>query len=250
MAEDTFEKYTDDFFMEYYFRFPAAKSQYYGSISKMLSMIDGQPKKILDMGCGGGVLLEQLKCFSGAKLYGIDVSEEMIKLAASKFAGIDFRTGLVYDTGFNDGFFDLIVSRAVFQHLDHPERFLSEVERLLIDHGRFILLLPIRSWMGTLPRKIAASILKKPKEVQGNEYRVDDITRLFSSTSMAIEKADYFGGPFYMLSGYGTGIKFFIQNFKVWEILTAIDNLLLRIPLIPPFGLNLIIAAQKKSKFE
>ncbi len=54
MAEDTFEKYTDDFFMEYYFRFPAAKSQYYGSINKMLSLIDNNPANILDMGVRGG----------------------------------------------------------------------------------------------------------------------------------------------------------------------------------------------------
>ncbi|HDL64647.1 MAG TPA: class I SAM-dependent methyltransferase [Proteobacteria bacterium] len=246
MAEDTFEKYTDDFFMEYYFRFPAAKSQYYGSIDKMLSMIDFQPKKILDMGCGGGVLLDRLKCFPGARRYGIDISEEMIKLSASKFENINFRAGSVYETGFDDGSFDLIVSRAVFQHLDHPERFLSESERLLTDNGRFILLLPINSWMGALPRKIAAAALKKPKEVQGNEYGARDIIKLFSSTAMAIEKIDYFGGPFYMLSGYGTGIKFFIQSPHVWRILTAVDNLLLRMPIIPPFGLNLIIVARKQ----
>ncbi len=247
MAEDTFEKYTDDFFMEYYFRFPAAKSQYYGSIDKMLSMIDFQPKKILDMGCGGGVLLDRLKCFSGAQRYGIDISEEMIKLSASKFGDINFRAGSVYETGFDTGSFDLIVSRAVFQHLDHPERFLSEAERLLTDNGCFILLLPINSWMGALPRKIASSALKKPKEVQGNEYGARDIIKLFASTAMAIEQIDYFGGPFYMLSGYGTGIKFFIQIPQVWKILTAIDNLLLRMPIIPPFGLNLIIAARKQS---
>jgi len=247
MAEDTFEKYTDDFFMEYYFRFPAAKSQYYGSINKMLSLIDNNPANILDMGCGGGVLLDQLKRYPGAKRYGIDISEEMIKLCKSKFEDINFRAGSVYETGFDAGSFDLIVSRAVFQHLDHPERFLSEAERLLTDNGRFILLLPIRSWMGALPRKLAASALKKPKEVQGNEYRSGDIIRLFSSTSMAVEKIEYFGGPFYMLSGYGTGIKFFIQDPQAWKILTSIDNLLLRMPLIPPFGLNLIIAAQKQS---
>ena len=102
--------------------------------------------------------------------------------------------------------------------------------------------------MGALPRKIAASVLKKPKEVQGNEYRTGDLIKFFSSTSMAIKKIDYFGGPFYMLSGYGTGIKFFVQNSQVWKILTAIDNLLLRIPVIPPFGLNLIIAAEKLIK--
>jgi len=245
MAEDTFEKYTDDFFMEYYFRFPAAKSQYYGSIDKMLSMIERRPEKILDMGCGGGVLLDQLKCFPQAVRCGIDISAEMIKLCQAKFKDIDFRTGSVYETGFPDASFDLIVSRAVFQHLDYPEHFLSEAERLLTDNGRFILLLPIRSWMGALPRKLASSVLKKPAEVQGNEYSAADIIRLFSSTTMALRKIEYFGGPFYMLSGYGTGIRFFIQNSQVWKILTAIDNLVLRLPLIPPFGLNLIVAAEK-----
>ena len=103
---------------------------------------DISPKKILDIGCGGGIFTRlALEKYPEAKAWGIDISELSIQYS-KKFNEKFLREGrLVLGIGnvahmpFSDGFFDLVVSNAShFFWPDLPEN-LKEVARIVKKDG-------------------------------------------------------------------------------------------------------------------
>jgi ubiquinone/menaquinone biosynthesis C-methylase UbiE len=105
----------------------------------------GQPiprnLKALEIGCGPGRLMRPLSA-DFAEIDGIDVSDEMIRLAREKLEGI--RNAHVYHTGtsdlslFPDESFDFVYSYAVFQHIPSREvvlGYLADARRVLKPGG-------------------------------------------------------------------------------------------------------------------
>jgi SAM-dependent methyltransferase len=98
-------------------------------------------RKALEIGCGPGRLMRPLSA-DFSEIHGIDVSDEMIRLAATKLAGIPnahLHHAAKSDlAAFPDESFDFIYSYAVFQHI--PSRdvvlsYLTEVCRALKPGG-------------------------------------------------------------------------------------------------------------------
>ena len=93
------------------------------------------PKKVLDFGCGNGVLTNLLKEEGfGEEILGIDVSETGIAYATKKFskAGLSF-DGIesVDSAGINS--FDAIVSSHVFEHIENPNKVLSQIKNKAVN---------------------------------------------------------------------------------------------------------------------
>jgi len=93
---------------------------------------------ILDIGTGPGRLpLEIAKRLDKVKVIGIDLSEDMVKIAKKNAEKegltdrVEFRVGSAYKTGFADCSIDLIVSTGVVHHLKEPLRFFNEIYRIL-----------------------------------------------------------------------------------------------------------------------
>ena len=101
----------------------------------VLDLLDPQPaERILDLGCGDGVLSEKIKA-EGATVVGVDASPDMV--AAAKLRGIDAR---VMD-GFNltfDAEFDAVFSNAALHWMKRdPSAVVAGVRRALKPGGRF-----------------------------------------------------------------------------------------------------------------
>lgn len=105
-------------------------------------------KKILDLGCGDGADLIYYKKL-GAKVYGLDVSEEMINLAQSKIPQADLKVGLFEKIPYDNNFFDVVVSEYALQTSKKIELIYKEVERILKSGGIFLFLVvhPLRQFI-------------------------------------------------------------------------------------------------------
>lgn len=91
--------------------------------------------KVLDIGCGGGHFLDNAG--TGWEKYGIELSEEARKVAASK--GIQaFAT--LEDASFPDEFFDVVTMFAVIEHLPNPKEVVKELTRVLKPRGLFVIM--------------------------------------------------------------------------------------------------------------
>lgn len=91
----------------------------------------------LDLGCGGGRLMERLR-EKGAKPIGIDISSELLKMARKK--SLDVIQGSIHQLPFPNESFDIVVSNFTLLYLppDGQEKTLKEVYRVLKRGGVFV----------------------------------------------------------------------------------------------------------------
>lgn len=92
---------------------------------------------ILDIGCGYGYYLENIKKQTNLNVYGIDPSTTAIQSCIEK--GLTCVVGSITNTPYDDNYFDVIHSSDVLEHL-HPDdriKALKEIYRILKDDGTF-----------------------------------------------------------------------------------------------------------------
>ncbi|MFQ6018765.1 MAG: methyltransferase domain-containing protein [Kiloniellaceae bacterium] len=91
-------------------------------------------ERILDLGCGDGVLTEKIMA-RGAAVVGVDMSADQV--AAARARGLDARVGdgaaLVFDAEF-----DAVFSNAVLHWIRNPDAVIDGVRRALKPGGRFV----------------------------------------------------------------------------------------------------------------
>jgi ubiquinone/menaquinone biosynthesis C-methylase UbiE len=96
-------------------------------------------KKILDAGCGEGVMAEYLTNL-GAHVIGIDGSPKMIEYARQRRPSIEFKVqDLLGKIDFHDSSFDGILSSFVLMSLSEMDTFLSESYRILKANGIMVI---------------------------------------------------------------------------------------------------------------
>lgn len=95
---------------------------------------------VLDLGCGGGRLLKELKD-AGRKVFGVDINDTALEMCREK--GVDARKAdLEKDSlPFDNDSFDNVVSVHSLEHLDHPEHLIHEAWRIAKE--RAIVLSPL-----------------------------------------------------------------------------------------------------------
>jgi SAM-dependent methyltransferase len=103
---------------------------------------------VLDAGCGSGYGAELLASVA-REVIGVDYDAEAVAENRAKYAHRTNLTFMVEDVAalsFRDGFFDLIVSFEVYEHLEvsKSERFVRQLSRLSRRGGRVLLSTPNR----------------------------------------------------------------------------------------------------------
>lgn len=99
----------------------------------------GRGTRVLDLGCGTGVL-EEMIAGSGASLVGLDLTEGMIRLAQKKaeLSGLPLTLGDAEHLPFRDSTFDMVISCYVVKYCE-SKILTSEMSRVLRPGGRLLL---------------------------------------------------------------------------------------------------------------
>ena len=113
-----------------------------GIIRRHLAPLAG--KRILDCGCGGGVLARSLTA-DGAVVTGIDPSEAAIATARSNVPDATFEIAAAERLPFADGSFDAAIFMNALHHVPvHAmSGALAEVRRVVVEGGRVIVIEPL-----------------------------------------------------------------------------------------------------------
>jgi SAM-dependent methyltransferase len=85
--------------------------------------------RYLDVGCGAG-LAAQLAAERGAKVCGLDASENLLGIARERVPDGDFHVGELESLPFPDGAFDLVTGFNSFQYAANPGAALAEAKRV------------------------------------------------------------------------------------------------------------------------
>ncbi len=121
----------------------------YGKAFKRMALelseiTDGE--KVLDVGCGSGTLLIEVKTrYPNSDVIGIDPDKKILQLAEKKLeqAGVKARLvqGFAQELPFPSASFDLVISTLIFHHLSSSVKVEAtrDIYRVLKEKGRFLL---------------------------------------------------------------------------------------------------------------
>lgn len=140
----------------------------------LLSLLDlAASDRVLDMGCGTGVLTrriaDRLETAAGGWSVGIDAAARMIEVARKKRASekCRFEVMAAEDLAFEAASFDAVVSSLFFHHvpLDLKQKALAEAYRVLKPGGRLVIAdmhIPT-TWMGALVSHVSRWFFMQPQ---------------------------------------------------------------------------------------
>jgi SAM-dependent methyltransferase len=98
-------------------------------------LVLGPNDHLLEVGCGGGLLLRDALA-TGARVTGLDHSEDMVELARDRAPGAEMVHSKVEALPFADETFTAVAMSIVFFFLDDPVGALLECQRVLRPGGR------------------------------------------------------------------------------------------------------------------
>jgi 2-polyprenyl-6-hydroxyphenyl methylase/3-demethylubiquinone-9 3-methyltransferase len=110
-----------------------------------------QGKRVLDIGCGGGLLAESL-AKKGALVTGLDINETMLNLAKSHAResglSVDYRMGFAESLAEEErGGFDAVVCMEVLEHVPDPAGLIRACRNLVKPGGDVFFATINRTWM-------------------------------------------------------------------------------------------------------
>ncbi|MCA9077552.1 MAG: class I SAM-dependent methyltransferase [Planctomycetaceae bacterium] len=143
--------------------------------------------RILDIGCGRGVLLSSL-ADRGHEVHGMDVSETAV-------AGADPRADIrvapcITEVGYPSDHFDQVILWHVLEHLTNPREVLSEINRILKPGGQVIVAVPnFSSWQARWSGA-AWFHLDLPRHLF--HFPVSGLRRLLTRTDFTVTREQHF----------------------------------------------------------
>lgn len=149
-------------------------------VLKMLTNLEG--KKVLDIGCGTGRLIEFMRN-RGGKIVAADTSSQMLKIVKKRFSDVETVHTDIEKMPFPDETFDVVIATFVIVHLDFLFEAFEEVYRVLKDGGIFIV-------TNVNQRKAPKLTLKNGEEIviKSKYHRPEDVVKELEKNLFHIEK--------------------------------------------------------------
>lgn len=87
---------------------------------------------VLEVGCGAGYSMQHLQKFFGPNVSytACDIDPELVTLTKQKNPNVTCLNASIYELPFPDHSFDMVVCLEVLEHLEYPEKALSELARV------------------------------------------------------------------------------------------------------------------------
>jgi SAM-dependent methyltransferase len=95
--------------------------------------------RLLDIGCGSGEFLNQMRNF-GWEVYGVEINPESAIIGNKK--GLTIFCGELESADFPDDYFDVVVLSQCLEHVYSPSSYLREIHRIIRPEGTLIIGVP------------------------------------------------------------------------------------------------------------
>ncbi len=105
-------------------------------IIKTLASYKKLPSNVLDIGCGAGLLLQDL-AMQGCSVTGIDLSENSLEVAKTLIPKGNFLKAPAESLPFPNASFDIVCAMDLLEHVEDPKIVIKEAARVLKKDGLF-----------------------------------------------------------------------------------------------------------------
>ena len=131
---------TADRYDQWHINPPSAKIVDAWNFDNLKSFLkDTQINKSLELGCGTGRLSNALFQIS-QEVYGVDLSEEVLKIAKEKYPKLKLACSEVINLPYEDNYFDMVIINGSLHHFFAVAKTFKEAHRVLKPGGAFVLL--------------------------------------------------------------------------------------------------------------
>jgi 2-polyprenyl-6-hydroxyphenyl methylase/3-demethylubiquinone-9 3-methyltransferase len=114
---------------------------YFDRILRRSQVLERGKSKILDVGCGGGVLAEEF-ARAGFQVHGVDPAPESLETARAHAVASGLQIAYSVGSGerlpFPDASFDHVACCDVLEHVDDVDAVIGEIARVLRPQGQFL----------------------------------------------------------------------------------------------------------------
>lgn len=111
--------------------------------------------RVLDFGCGGGLLFPTLsRMFREVYAIDLDISDAKKTINFFNLANLKLFEGDAKNCPFPDKFFDVIIAADILEHFSDMERPILEIKRLLRKNGKLLVTAPNENSLQKLSRKL------------------------------------------------------------------------------------------------
>lgn len=125
------------------------KETNYFSLERQIfkNAVIGKNLKILDVGCGTGILGAYFKKNQMCKVVGIEINQKAYEVAKENLDGVLKGNVETLDLSFEENYFDVIIMGDVLEHLVNPVSTLLKLQPCLKEKGKIFITVPnVRNW--------------------------------------------------------------------------------------------------------
>jgi ubiquinone/menaquinone biosynthesis C-methylase UbiE len=144
-------------------------------IEKLIKKVED--KFAVDLGIGTGLFTKILR-EKGYKVIGIDISDEMLKIAKNRGFEV-IKHDLNNPLPFNDESFDFVFSMTSIEFLKNPENLVEEVYRILKKDGEFLLITLNSLSLWAFVRRVKGLFIKNYVFKKGRFYSPNRLRKFF-----------------------------------------------------------------------
>lgn len=141
-------------------------------------VIGVNPRRVLDVGCGEGLVSRQLAAACpNAVIYGVDIAPELLEVAGELKSDMFCIVGSTYQLPLPANSYDLVICTEVLEHLEDPEWALREIAR--VTTGYCLFSVPNEPWW-RLANMVRGSYISDWGNTPGhvNHWRAKQFVRL------------------------------------------------------------------------
>jgi ubiquinone/menaquinone biosynthesis C-methylase UbiE len=232
-----------DFYEAARYRRPWARTFHRQNLLQMIDMV-GLEGRILDNGCGTGILLDAARdrIPPAAQVIGLDISRGM--LAKARHHHNRLVRGDATRLPFADAVFDTVFARSLLHHLPDREAGVREIARVLKPGGGLVVLDTHKTIISTVPRLIA----NHGDHFDGDHgnFRTRELTGLLGR-HLRVEAVEYMGYVAYPLLAFPDLIDFgrWLPLNRLSPALLAVDRALSKVPGVRCLGWGVIVKARR-----
>lgn len=110
--------------------------RFYAAVRELLVPVLRSDDEVLEVGCGAGFSTQRIHAWmpENVRYSASDIGKSLLEKAKSRNPDVVFCERSVYELGLPDRSVDVIVMLEVLEHLDDPQRALSELARVVRRH--------------------------------------------------------------------------------------------------------------------